>query len=514
MWRMVVIDDEAFVRMGIQKIMERSKCDIQICAEGVDGDDGYEKVIEYRPDIILVDIRMPGMSGIELCRKLKQEGVQGKIIIMSAYSEFEYAKEAITIGAVNYLLKPIDKEQLIAEVQKIIDELEESKRTEERIKIQSKEARQEIIRQLIMEEQDTAYLEKQIMNYGLSENVELLNVAIIFNTTISIRLDTTLKEQVTQFFQDMKGIDVICLAEEMIVVNQNIPWKSYQAILKQLVVWLKKKKDQNFFITVGQSVNLWLNLNYSYESACFLKDNIFLFEGKDVITLEQIKAHNTQIPDDMEEQLQMGIEAGDIDRIQELSIIGKQYFQEKFYSKFDIKMITANLLTTIQKSIKSKIKMNKGKFPKESEVVEMVSASKHIEELREKVVDYCQRLSSCMNEGYDEDIIKRIYNYMELNYDKPLSIDSVAKRFHYSNAYFGQLFKTQMKKKFHTVLDDIRIEQSIKLLVETNIKIYEISEMVGISDPERFAIKFKERMGMSAQEYRKQSQNHKNDSFS
>lgn len=127
MIRVLVVDDEGFVRRGILEETDWRSLGCEPVGEACDGRDGLEKAHTLRPDLIISDIRMPGLSGIEMLRRLRQEGNPVRLIFLTAYSEFEYAREALKLYAFDYLLKPFEDGELEAVVQRVRREIEAEK---------------------------------------------------------------------------------------------------------------------------------------------------------------------------------------------------------------------------------------------------------------------------------------------------------------------------------------------------------------------------------------------------
>ena len=128
MYKVMIIDDEAMIRWGIHDLLDWDEEGFLFCEDGKDGKDGFKKLMENHPDLVLVDIKMPGMSGIELIQAAREAGYEGYFIILTGYAEFEFAKSAIKLGVKEYLLKPIEEEELKGCVQRIREELNKKRR--------------------------------------------------------------------------------------------------------------------------------------------------------------------------------------------------------------------------------------------------------------------------------------------------------------------------------------------------------------------------------------------------
>ena len=146
MYKVMIIDDEAMIRWGVHDLLDWEKEGFVFCEDGKDGKDGLKKLLEYCPDLALVDIKMPGMSGLELIREAKEVGYEGYFIILTGYAEFEFAKEAIKYGVKEYLLKPIEEDELTQCVQRIKEELNQKEGERVYHSVNENIAREELLR--------------------------------------------------------------------------------------------------------------------------------------------------------------------------------------------------------------------------------------------------------------------------------------------------------------------------------------------------------------------------------
>lgn len=112
MMKIIIAEDQVLIQKDICKKIEKTQKNVTIISTALNGKDAYEKILEFKPDILITDIRMPIQSGLSLIRQLKDEHIPIKTVILSGYKDFEYAKEAIQLGVDEYLLKPISVEDL------------------------------------------------------------------------------------------------------------------------------------------------------------------------------------------------------------------------------------------------------------------------------------------------------------------------------------------------------------------------------------------------------------------
>ena len=127
MYRVLIADDESIIREGLKKIVSWNSLGFEVAGTASDGRDAYRKINALKPDLCIIDIRMPGLDGLELISRIKKQNPGVKIIILTGYPEFEYAQKAVDLGVETFLLKPIDPAIFEEKVQKIFAELEEEK---------------------------------------------------------------------------------------------------------------------------------------------------------------------------------------------------------------------------------------------------------------------------------------------------------------------------------------------------------------------------------------------------
>ena len=130
MYKVLIVDDEPIVREGLEFIIDWQDFGFTIVDKAENGRMGLEKINALDPDLVITDVRMPGIDGIEMIRKVRKEGIKTRFIILSGYSDFTYAKDALSLNVVSYLLKPIEEAELIEELLKIKEDLKEKEALE------------------------------------------------------------------------------------------------------------------------------------------------------------------------------------------------------------------------------------------------------------------------------------------------------------------------------------------------------------------------------------------------
>lgn len=143
MFSVLIIDDEEIIREGLRTVINWEAAGCKLVGEAEDGDEGFEMVCSLKPDIVFTDIRMPGLNGLEMISKIKQVKVECKIIILTGFRDFEYAQEAVRLGAFRLLLKPTRTEELTLTIEEAIKEIKKSRSEQQLFKNLQKKVKEQ-----------------------------------------------------------------------------------------------------------------------------------------------------------------------------------------------------------------------------------------------------------------------------------------------------------------------------------------------------------------------------------
>ncbi len=149
MYKVLIVDDESLIRDGLKYIMDWEAAGFSVCGEASNGEEALHLIFSLHPDLVLMDIRMPKMQGLEVVKAARQQDFKGRFIITSGYSDFKYAQEAMRYGVEFYLTKPIEEEELSASVHKIKLSLDSEIRSSDNLELLKRKAKNVILHELI-----------------------------------------------------------------------------------------------------------------------------------------------------------------------------------------------------------------------------------------------------------------------------------------------------------------------------------------------------------------------------
>ena len=499
----MVIDDEEMIRWGVRDLLNWEAEGFVFCEDGEDGKDGLRKLLQHHPDLALVDIKMPGMGGLELIHEAKEAGYEGCFIILTGYAEFEFAQSALRHGVKEYLLKPIDDAELLGCVQRIREEL--NRKEGERVYHSANEsiAREELLRRIVLQMDTREELEEKIRCYQISFDENILCAAILTDRDqTGCKEDGRFQEKINMFLQDSELYnEKTTLDNQVVLIGFGLDYRTWVDLLTRRNEKIRKRFGEGLLIAVGHNVNQWYDLCYSYEFAQFMLEQEFLFSYFDVLSIETIERQQKNVECPSAEQFMILIEVGDLDGIKTGVDKFGVYCRKHLMKEMDIKIQIMYNLMTIRNGIEKKYgSLN-------SRVAEAMEEMNRSEKLEQLMGLYCQVLQDmCRQIGSDDSstVIKRMYYYMEKNYDQDLKVEGFARMFNYNSNYLGKVFRKEMGDSFNNILDTIRIVNAKRLLLETDMKVYQISEQVGYNNIDYFYLKFKKYVGVSPKEYKRE----------
>lgn len=502
MYRLMIIEDEPIIRAGLRKLITWSDFNFEICAEGVDGKDGLKKIFEYSPDLVLVDIKMPGMNGLDLIREARKRKFDGKFIILTGYADFEYAKSAISLGVRAYLLKPIDEDELRESVMQVLAELETKRILDDYHSVSESKARQDVLRCLLQPQADKKRLEKEIKLFGLDFKFDTFCVVIISRKNETEGLEMPINAETCMLVQKGLGnVDSVTVDNNLVLICKGVSYLKVKVLLAKGNERLKRDYNGNHFISIGHDVSRWEDIIFSYECAKLLTNNKFLFKDTDIVCIDDLKISHENSDENFASHICDLIEIGDTDSIRKTFRDLGDLYKSRVETETDIKLQVIHNMILLYSMLEKKYSDKLYDLPDFNKVIECAKNSLSLNELIGVITDYSVKVAGKIGITSTDNIVKRVLSYMERNYVNDLKLEDLAKLFSYNSAYLGKVFKKATGSSFNEVLNSIRIENAKRLLLETDLKVYQISEQVGYSNTDYFYSKFRRYVGVSPKEF-------------
>lgn len=498
MYKVMIIDDEPTIREGLKQVVDWEAYGFSIVDTATDGRNGLHKIRTYNPDLVFADIRMPGLSGIEMIQQAKTEGYSAKCIILSGYSSFSYAQQSIKLGIESYLLKPIDEQELISLLIQIKDTLDREKRIGFQLN-----------RYQVLSEEQTlmAILEGKITN------LTMVPEHIIQHTTFQLvslengggteQLDwaTMLKEL------NYPNLKVLSRSTNWLLLFMDHEEPETIRISQQLLSKLRLQGDISSVLFVAEVCRTFDQLTMARKQIDQLRQIAFCYGGRSILTYKLL-AEQTLVElelEDLKQPIIQALEFHDSALLETQWEKMKAHFQSRKIAKGVIQAELVEFLIQLYRAIKQA-------YPelstiKKNEIIKMVYQATTIQEILTQLQVNLWELATQMD-GFiinSENNMEKITNYIHQYYYQDINLKVLAQLFNYNSSYLGKKFKKHTGNYFHTYLDQVRIKQAKQLLQDRVHKVYEISELVGYNNMDYFYKKFKKYVGMSPKEYQKKT---------
>ncbi|MFL0269482.1 response regulator [Candidatus Clostridium radicumherbarum] len=541
-YKLLIVDDEIEVRKGIINKVDWDKLGFEIVGEGENGKEALEIFEKTMPDVLLTDIKMPFMDGLQLTQCVKEKYPTTKVIVMTGFDEFEYAHKAIKLNVSEYILRPVgsvELSEILTKVKKQIDDEIAEKENVEALKEYYRKSipvlKDKFLTSLITTTMEKEDIEEGLRSYDINLRGSSYIVSIISIDEVMQYKNKSedLNNIATDFYEhkalfkfallniveeitDKNNTGTAFLNGENVVIisafKEEKREKVSESILKSLEeLRLAIEKFLKFTVTigVGSICNDVIYISHSYENAlAALNYKIFMGENR-IIWIEDIEPGSVSkvvFDENKERTLANCLKVGTgeemietIDKLFEDVIAFKASYK-------DYQIYIMEILTTILKAARdSNIDIDNIFGINHNLLIELYSL-KSVEEAQSFFKDICMKImSNIVKDRIDtyKELVHRAKEYVKENYkSSEVNINGVCNYLHISPTYFSFIFKKETKTTFINYVTQVRMEAAKELLRTSNLKSFEIAEKVGYSEPNYFSYSFKKKFGQSPSEYR------------
>lgn len=505
----LIVDDEMYVREGLRHILDWESLGFTICDEAGNGQEAVEKIRLYQPGIVLMDIRIPGMSGIEVIRTAREDGFQGEFIVLSGYSDFRYAQASIQYGVRDYLVKPVEEEKLTQAVLAAAEKISRMNDREMSLVQYRKKAKSMVLHDVLTGKEFDPYINYRELKLDASLYQVIIYESGIPQLQFIHFADILLPgEQQDLYVEQMRIQD-----REVILLKNRYPMERFQRWISHYSKGYQKNSfmDSAFF-AYGEAVSDIREIHRSYAQCLTLIERRFFCDEKQraLSWLELPKKKGIgQIGEEesrlYSERLAGYLQTHSRNKIDRLLEELKLYLTENDFSILAIR----HFLIGIFLEVKHRILKSYGSgaeipFPKNAAVIETIESMRFLYEILGYFREQSEMIMEHVGNETADSIFDEILYYVQSNYAIPLKLEEIGPMFGYSSSYLGKLFIQKCGCSFKAYLDKLRIDRSKELLVKTDMKIYEIAAMVGYKYVDVFHQKFKKQESLSPADYRKQ----------
>lgn len=536
MLKVFLVEDEAIIRRGIKNNIPWEKEGFEFVGEASDGELAYPMIKKIKPDIVITDIKMPFMDGLELASIIKKEMPDTKIIILSGYNEFDYAKRAISIGVTDYQLKPISSDKLLETIKRVGEIIREEK------------AQKKLLNEYIKENQENLELEKAKLFYALADNsmstAEILEwggelgldltasyYTVILLKIFSSSVGNTYQEHLVEMERKVEGFLECqeCIyyfkrwGEGWFLLVRSEDENEFSDLTQELKQYLaslfvREKESLRYFGGIGSTVQRLRDVSQSFNSASRLFAARFFMELNQIITEDEL--HRIEAAQKENEDLK-DINISNMDRklLEDFLKVGDAEeagpFLDTYFEKIGVgnysslmfrQYLMVDMFLGVSKFLEgldSDSQELMDKFGDTEEIKVRIHSTEQMIQYMKDLFTEAMKLRDSLSQDKYSRLLEEAQKYVKQNYSSnEISLNMVASHVGISPSYFSTIFRQETGSTFTEYLTEIRMEKARELLRCTSKKTAEIAYDIGYKDAHYFSYIFKKNQGITPKEYR------------
>lgn len=495
----MLVDDEPLITKGLKAIIDWEDYGFEVVHIAENGEEALLYLKENHIDLLVTDIMMPKISGLELIKRAKAGQVNLKCIILSGYQEFDYVKQGMRLGIENYLLKPVDEEELIRTIQGVSQKLYTD--LEDRHNPEFNTLKDNTLWRLLIGEIGKGDWQERLALYDMDLEKPRYGVSILhFVRCNDLKLSKRVRNHIEMNFA------ATCLynpdQELMIIFEVENGAELIQAN-NELKIYLDSVHHESgdYYISMGDAVSLMEDLEVSYLTARDLSLFQIALKPNQIISddLNIDKQHLLKVQLEHKNDLAKSVLKSKDDVIDGIESYYESFYEvSSFVSHIVFRKYTIDLISYIHHSAQV------DKYYSHTTAIERLMYATDIPQIGTILYDYCDDLLKIIQnkDTTRSPIIQDVLEYMHANYHEELSLKTLSQRFFVNPIYLGQLFQKELGMVFSEYINHYRLEKAKELLKSTHKRAGDIGKLVGYADTTYFYKQFKRHVGATPTEWR------------
>lgn len=535
LYSIILVDDEEEVRKSIIKQIDWESAGFQVVGDAENGEDALEKIEVLEPDVVLTDIRMPYMDGLTLAEKIRQRYPSTKVVIFSGYDDFEYAQKAIKLNVTEYILKPVNVEELTSILKRIkynLDEEIEEKRNVSRLRENYRKSlpiiREQFFNDMVHRRLADDLIESKLREYDIP--ITGARKWIIAAIDVEKSDDRSKKTLSLHEEEELIPISVMQIVREKL--KSYCRFSLFQSTAEAGMVVIAALDDDNtttglidvlgdicketkrilevpVTIGIGHSVTGLSKIAGSYQSAvealgykAVVGSGITIY----INDMEPVGSGKLEFDNSDESDFISAVKFGPDEKIEAVMvrISGKLESARVHYRQQQVYVF--GVLNTVIQMIQQYDLNLEEILGGELEYLSVIDKLQKREEFGEWLLKTARKMNQAINQERDmttRQVIQQARQYIMDNYQNPdLSVEMICRHLHMSPAYFSTMFKKETGQAYIAYLTEIRLNKAVELLNKTDDKTYVIASKVGYQEQNYFSYVFKKKFGVSPTKFR------------
>lgn len=534
LYSIILVDDEEEVRKSIIKQIDWESAGFQVVGDAENGEDALEKIEVLEPDVVLTDIRMPYMDGLTLAEKIRQRYPSTKVVIFSGYDDFEYAQKAIKLNVTEYILKPVNVEELTSILKRIksnLDEEIEEKRNVSRLRENYRKSlpiiREQFFNDMVHRRLADDLIESKLREYDIpitgarkwiiaaidvekSDDRSKKTLSLHEEELIPISVMQIVREKLKSYcrfslFQSTAEAGMVVIA----ALDDDNTTTGLIDVLGDICKETKRILEVPVTIGIGHSVTGLSKIAGSYQSAvealgykAVVGSGITIY----INDMEPVGSGKLEFDNSDESDFISAVKFGPDEKIEAVMvrISGKLESARVHYRQQQVYVF--GVLNTVIQMIQQYDLNLEEILGGELEYLSVIDKLQKREEFGEWLLKTARKMNQAINQERDmttRQVIQQAKQYIMDNYQNPdLSVEMICRHLHMSPAYFSTMFKKETGQAYIAYLTEIRLNKAVELLNKTDDKTYVIASKVGYQEQNYFSYVFKKKFGVSPTKFR------------
>lgn len=527
-YKVLVADDEYWTREKLRTMLDWKQYNIDFLEPAVDGEDVLNKIKENMPDILITDINMPFIDGVELVKLLKEKYPEIVVFVISGYDDFDFVKNTLLSGAINYMLKPVTKIDLVNTISKaleIISNRKKEKQEQEDLRLQILKSSSMISDRefsLLVEKEEAIYTPTVMMNSNMDFAGSSLMLIKIHNLSELSQeyhrdmnlLSYTIKKEIKEItgYEDLLIFNYIFRSNEFIIITELDKMKlnrMAQIILKyftgktkspiSIIISEHSYSIESIHTAYIQSVSMLMTRKFKESNAILFCDNNNPELRKNV-TNHITEEHEFQLKHLLKSRNQAGISRLVFDTI------GLKNCDVNGWSFLEVKQTTKKICNILIDYISNyKTHQEMVEIENLNELAEKTVESMRVENLCfviNEMIEFAMDMAKEEASGSIRDVVKQAVKYIDENYFEELTLLSLSQKYNVESSYFSKIFRQETGDNLMLYIAKKRIDKSKEHMIDPKISLTEIAFMVGYDEYTYFNRVFRKITGVSPSEYR------------
>ena len=536
MLKILIADDDKIIRHGLRVIIENNAPEFLIVGEASNGEFALEAIKTLAPDILIVDIKMPVMDGMELIKSIKNLNIDIKTIVLSGFDEYRYIRETMKNGAVDYLLKPVENEVLLELLNKIRADIVAEKKSEQQARCFSEKVMESlvILKEKFLKElakgNDVAFADytQKMGEFGICGAQLFLMAIICMDDFHSIKrqmskgkntsIISVIRQHIVHALNVNRMDDRVLMAESenqvMMLFTDTIQQEEdfeYNTVtlIEKTRETVKSREGLSFTVGVSKVFENISRTHIAYHQAVFALQRRF-YDGKNkvIVYVPEDSLYNDLNDSQLDEEICVlinCIEIGDYCKAKKAAgtifdkIMKNNVAPERF------REILSNVIRKVYTMVQDFKEVVENYTAEDFDLLFHIEELDTLEELKEYVLNTFYKVTQVISLERSEKskkVIEIAKDYIKKHYKGNISLKTISEYVYLNSSYFSELFKDETGKNFIDYLIETRIDAAKKLLSKPEIKVYQVGQMVGYNEPVSFNRAFKKIVGISPVEYR------------